>query len=81
MEDGGDSFREYSLPQAVLMLRQGFGRLIRKKNDYGVIAILDPRLHTRPYGRKFLESLPETSRTERIEDISAFLRKKSEVHR
>ncbi|MDP8247114.1 MAG: helicase C-terminal domain-containing protein [Candidatus Tritonobacter lacicola] len=75
-EDGGDAFREYSLPQAVLMLRQGFGRLIRTKKDYGVIAILDPRLHTRPYGRKFLDALPETSRSDKIEDISAFLEKK-----
>jgi len=58
------------------MLRQGFGRLIRTKKDYGVIAILDPRLHTRPYGRKFLDALPETSRTDKIEVISAFLEKK-----
>ncbi len=55
---GGDWFREYALPAAVLQLRQGFGRLIRSHADRGVIAILDPRLRSRPYGRAFLESLP-----------------------
>jgi len=56
--DGGDWFREYSLPSAVLQLRQGFGRLIRSHSDRGVIAILDPRVRSQPYGRAFLESLP-----------------------
>jgi ATP-dependent DNA helicase DinG len=55
---GGDWFREYSLPSAVLQLRQGFGRLIRSHSDRGVIAILDPRVRSQPYGRAFLESLP-----------------------
>jgi ATP-dependent DNA helicase DinG len=55
---GGDWFREYALPAAVLQLRQGFGRLIRSHSDSGVIAILDPRVRSRPYGRAFLESLP-----------------------
>jgi ATP-dependent DNA helicase DinG len=57
-EQGGDWFREYALPSAVLQLRQGFGRLIRSHADRGVVAILDPRLASRPYGRAFLESLP-----------------------
>jgi ATP-dependent DNA helicase DinG len=57
-ENGGDWFREYALPAAVLQLRQGFGRLIRSHADRGVVAILDPRLSSRPYGRAFLESLP-----------------------
>jgi ATP-dependent DNA helicase DinG len=57
-EEGGDAFKEYSLPQAVLKLRQGFGRLIRAHDDEGVVAILDPRIVTRPYGRVFLSSLP-----------------------
>jgi ATP-dependent DNA helicase DinG len=56
--DGGDWFADYSLPAAVLQLRQGFGRLIRTHRDRGVVAILDPRVRTRPYGRTFLESLP-----------------------
>jgi len=58
VEHGGDWFREYALPAAVLQLRQGFGRLIRSHADRGVVAILDPRLVSRPYGRAFLESLP-----------------------
>ncbi len=56
--NGGDWFREYALPSAVLQLRQGFGRLIRGHGDRGVVAILDPRLRTRAYGRAFLASLP-----------------------
>ncbi len=56
--EGGDWFSEYSLPAAVLQLRQGFGRLIRTHDDRGVVAILDPRLRTRPYGRTFVEALP-----------------------
>jgi ATP-dependent DNA helicase DinG len=55
---GGDWFREYLLPAAVLQLRQGVGRLIRSHGDRGVLAILDPRLRTSPYGRAFLEALP-----------------------
>jgi ATP-dependent DNA helicase DinG len=58
-EQGGDWFSEYSLPNAVLQLRQGFGRLIRTHADRGVVAILDPRLSTRPYGRVFLDALPQ----------------------
>jgi ATP-dependent DNA helicase DinG len=55
---GGDWFRDYALPTAMLQLRQGFGRLIRGHADRGVVAILDPRLRTRPYGRAFLGALP-----------------------
>ena len=53
-----DSFREYAVPQAVLRFRQGFGRLIRSKEDKGVVAILDSRVLRRNYGRIFLESIP-----------------------
>jgi len=56
---GGDWFRDYALPTATLQLRQGFGRLIRGHADRGVVAILDPRLRTRPYGRAFLAALPQ----------------------
>ncbi len=56
--DGGDWFGSYALPTAVLQLRQGFGRLIRGHSDRGVVAILDPRLRSRGYGRVFLEALP-----------------------
>jgi ATP-dependent DNA helicase DinG len=55
---GGDWFADFALPTAVLQLRQGFGRLIRSHGDSGVVAILDPRLWTKPYGRAFLAALP-----------------------
>jgi ATP-dependent DNA helicase DinG len=54
-----DPFNEYSLPEAILRFRQGFGRLIRTQSDRGVVAILDKRVLTKRYGRAFLESLPE----------------------
>src|SRR5438067_6116756 len=56
---GGDPFREYSLPEAILELRQGVGRLIRTKQDKGIVVILDPRVLTKNYGNAFLKSLPE----------------------
>jgi ATP-dependent DNA helicase DinG len=49
----GDAFTEYSLPEAILKLRQGVGRLIRTKSDSGIVVILDNRIVTRPYGRAF----------------------------
>jgi ATP-dependent DNA helicase DinG len=55
---GGEPFREYQLPEAILKFRQGFGRLIRSKTDRGIVVVLDPRLVRRSYGRQFLESLP-----------------------
>jgi ATP-dependent DNA helicase DinG len=55
---GGNPFRDYQLPEAVIKLRQGFGRLIRTKRDRGIVVILDPRVQTKPYGRVFLDSLP-----------------------
>jgi ATP-dependent DNA helicase DinG len=58
-ERGGDPFTEYSLPEAVLKLRQGVGRLIRTKNDHGIIVILDNRIVNRPYGRAFMQALPK----------------------
>jgi ATP-dependent DNA helicase DinG len=56
---GGNPFRDYQLPAAVIKLRQGFGRLIRTQRDRGIVVILDPRVKTKPYGRVFLESLPD----------------------
>ena len=55
---GGNPFMDYQLPDAVLKLKQGFGRLVRTHEDYGTVVILDPRMLTKPYGRIFLESLP-----------------------
>jgi len=56
---GGNPFRDYQLPEAIIKLKQGFGRLIRSKEDSGMVVILDPRVKTKPYGRLFLKSLPE----------------------
>ena len=58
-ERGGDAFTEYSLPEAILKLRQGVGRLIRTKSDKGIVVILDNRIVTKPYGRAFLKALPD----------------------
>jgi len=55
---GGNPFLEYQLPEAVLKFRQGFGRLIRHRSDRGIVVVLDPRVVRRPYGRRFLDSLP-----------------------
>ncbi len=56
---GGDPFRDYSLPEAILELRQGVGRLIRTKQDKGIVVILDPRVLTKNYGSAFLRALPK----------------------
>ena len=57
-EQGGNEFFEFSLPEAVLRLKQGFGRLIRTQTDEGIVVILDPRIRTAGYGKQFLDSLP-----------------------
>ncbi len=57
-ESGGNEFFEFSLPEAILRLKQGFGRLIRTQTDNGIVVILDPRIKTRSYGKQFLDSLP-----------------------
>ncbi|MFA5205514.1 MAG: helicase C-terminal domain-containing protein [Lentisphaeria bacterium] len=59
---GGKPFWDYALPEAILKLRQGFGRLIRSRDDHGIVVILDNRIIKAAYGRAFLESLPECSR-------------------
>jgi len=56
---GGNPFMDYQLPEAILKFRQGFGRLIRTATDKGIVAILDPRVVTKPYGRRFLDALPD----------------------
>jgi len=58
-ERGGDAFTEYSLPEAILKLRQGVGRLIRTKADRGIVVILDNRIVNKPYGRAFMQALPK----------------------
>lgn len=56
---GGNPFSDYQLPEAVIKFRQGFGRLIRTRSDEGMVVVLDGRIKTKPYGRRFLSSLPE----------------------
>ncbi len=69
---GKNAFAEYQVPQAVIMLRQGFGRLIRKKSDQGMVAILDPRLRTRFYGKKFLKALPPCKEIDSLQGAIRF---------
>ena len=59
---GGNPFVDYQVPEAVIKLKQGFGRLIRTKRDSGIVVILDPRVWSKPYGRTFLNSLPDCPR-------------------
>jgi ATP-dependent DNA helicase DinG len=70
--EGGDWFRDFALPTAMLQLRQGFGRLIRGHDDRGVVAILDPRLRTRPYGRAFLAALPRCPLVDELGAVASF---------
>jgi ATP-dependent DNA helicase DinG len=61
---GGNPFRDYQLPEAVIKFKQGFGRLIRTRTDQGTVVCLDPRIVTKPYGQLFIESLPDCCRVE-----------------
>jgi ATP-dependent DNA helicase DinG len=72
-EEGRNAFAEYQVPQAVLALKQGFGRLIRSKTDRGILAILDNRIRRMQYGRIFLESLPEYSTTQDLAQVARFM--------
>ena len=69
---GGQPFGEYQVPLAILTLLQGLGRLIRHRDDRGVLAVLDPRLQTMGYGRRFLASLPPAVVTRNIDDVGRF---------
>jgi ATP-dependent DNA helicase DinG len=71
-QQGKDPFSEYQLPQAVVSLKQGIGRLIRDQNDTGLLVVCDPRILTRPYGKIFLDSLPKMPVTRRSNDIVKF---------
>jgi len=72
-EDGRNAFSEYQVPEAVLALKQGFGRLIRTRTDRGVLAILDNRIQRMQYGRIFIESLPDYTLTRDIADVRRFM--------
>jgi ATP-dependent DNA helicase DinG len=69
---GGRAFDDYTIPVMSLILKQGFGRLIRHRNDTGVVAILDARLDTKGYGRKIVESLPPAPLVTRQADVASF---------
>ena len=70
--EGGNPFRDEQLPQAVIALKQGVGRLIRTETDRGVLVLCDPRLIGKSYGRTFLDSLPPFARTRSLADVQAF---------
>jgi len=74
-ENGKDPFISYQIPNAILLFKQGFGRLIRTQSDKGIVVILDPRVKTRFYGERFLSSLPDCLRTDSIEDVKEFFDK------
>jgi ATP-dependent DNA helicase DinG len=69
---GGDPFAEYQVPLAILALQQGLGRLIRHRRDRGILAVLDPRLRTMGYGRRFVASLPPAPVVHNLDAIEAF---------
>ena len=71
-ENGGNPFADYQVPLAILTLLQGLGRLIRHRSDRGVLALLDPRLRTRGYGRRFLDSLPPAPVTHDLAEVHRF---------
>jgi ATP-dependent DNA helicase DinG len=74
-EDGRDAFAEYQVPEAVLALKQGFGRLIRSRSDRGILAILDTRIQRMRYGKIFLESLPDYTTTQDLAVVARFMEK------
>ncbi len=76
---GGNPFMEEQIPQAVIALKQGVGRLIRDHEDFGVIMLCDQRVRTRPYGRIFLDSLPPMPVTHRLEEVTQFLHSRLEA--
>ncbi|MEO8144614.1 MAG: ATP-dependent DNA helicase [Betaproteobacteria bacterium] len=71
-DEGGNPFMDFQLPQAVLQLKQGAGRLIRDEEDRGVLVLCDPRLYTKGYGRTVRASLPPMKQTREIADVEAF---------
>ena len=73
-DDGRNAFAEYQIPEAVLALKQGFGRLIRSKTDRGILAILDSRIQRMQYGKIFLESLPDYTTTQDLAEVARFMR-------
>ncbi|MGA9882674.1 MAG: ATP-dependent DNA helicase [Candidatus Acidiferrales bacterium] len=73
MDDGRNAFAEYQVPEAVLALKQGFGRLIRSKSDRGILSILDNRIRRMQYGKIFIESLPAYTVTQDLAEVARFM--------
>jgi ATP-dependent DNA helicase DinG len=73
MDDGRNAFAEYQVPEAVLALKQGFGRLIRAKSDRGILSILDNRIRRMQYGKIFIESLPAYTVTQDLAEVERFM--------
>ena len=74
--EGGNAFMDYQLPRAVINVKQGAGRLIRDETDRGVLMICDPRLISKPYGKRIWRSLPPMKRTRELDDVLAFFQTK-----
>jgi len=74
-EDGGNAFSDYQVPEAVIALKQGLGRLIRSEMDHGLLAILDNRLVRKPYGSIFFASLPDYRRANQLDEVKGFMQK------
>jgi ATP-dependent DNA helicase DinG len=72
--EGRNAFMEYQVPQAVIALKQGAGRLIRDETDHGVLMICDPRLISKPYGRRIWQSLPPMTRTREVAEVRTFFK-------
>ncbi|QMU61374.1 MAG: DEAD/DEAH box helicase [Gammaproteobacteria bacterium] len=72
-QTGENPFMKHQLPQAVISLKQGVGRLIRDEEDYGVVVLCDPRILSKPYGKTFIKSLPNMMRTSSLDDAINFL--------
>jgi ATP-dependent DNA helicase DinG len=74
-KNGGNPFNDYQLPAAVISLKQGLGRLIRAREDYGILAVLDSRIHKKNYGPTFIHSLPPAPLTRDVNDLAGFIRR------
>ena len=73
--EGGNGFSQHQLPQAVLAMKQGAGRLLRDQSDYGVIVLCDPRITSKSYGRTFLKSFEPMPSTTSLDAVADFLAK------
>jgi len=76
--EGGNPFLDYQVPGAVIMLKQGLGRLIRNRNDRGVLALMDKRIMDKYYGKTFLKSLPPYRVTREVEQLHEFFQEQGE---